>query len=124
MAPHVTRVWSRARRALRQALGRLLGRRDPGGAEALRSVFVDDVPEHVDPGRVYVVGEEPAFVVLACPCGCGERLTATLLEGSSVRWRCEVHPDESVTLVPSLWRSTGCRSHFFLRRGEVSWCRP
>ncbi|MFX8036043.1 DUF6527 family protein [Acinetobacter baumannii] len=26
------------------------------------------------------------------------------------------------TLSPSIWRSKGCRSHFFVREGLIVWC--
>ena len=37
-------------------------------------------------------------------------------------WSAEEHQDHTVTLTPSVWRQSGCRSHFILRRGRVSWC--
>ena len=30
--------------------------------------------------------------------------------------------DGSVSLMPSVWRQKGCRSHFFLRHGRIDWC--
>ncbi|MDM9644782.1 DUF6527 family protein [Rhizobium sp. S163] len=26
------------------------------------------------------------------------------------------------TLHPSVWRNSGCRSHFWVRRGRIAWC--
>ncbi|WP_425373246.1 DUF6527 family protein, partial [Klebsiella pneumoniae] len=26
------------------------------------------------------------------------------------------------TLYPSIWRTTGCRSHFWVRIGRIHWC--
>ncbi len=76
------------------------------------------------PATVYVLGEKQYLwsVALLCPCGCGEALHMSLHDDSRPRWRIRDHRDGTVTLFPSVWRTVGCRSHFFLRRGRVEWC--
>ena len=78
-----------------------------------------------DGGVVYVLGEGRYkwFVALRCPCGCGALVQISLLPDAVPRWRLTEHPDGSISLEPSVWRRVGCRSHFFLRRGSVEWCR-
>ncbi|MGE3303619.1 MAG: DUF6527 family protein [Hyphomonadaceae bacterium] len=60
---------------------------------------------------------------LICPCGCGRRLELMLLEGVKPRWDLKVDPKRRVTLHPSVWVADGCRSHFWLRNGQVDWCK-
>lgn len=91
-----------------------------------QTVVVDDFPERPVPGTVYVIGENGYrwCVGLVCPCGCGSTIQLNLLPDTSPRWRFDVHSDDTLSLSPSVCRTTGCRSHFFLRRGLVEWCRP
>ena len=60
-------------------------------------------------------------VALVCPCGCGATIALNVLPDASPRWRLYESAD-GPTLSPSVWRTTGCRSHFILRRGGVIWC--
>lgn len=85
---------------------------------------VDDLPDTLKKHRVYVVGENGHVwqVAMMCPCGCGAVIQLCLLPESSPSWAVMVHADRSVSLHPSVWRTTGCRSHFFLREGRVAWC--
>jgi hypothetical protein len=46
-----------------------------------------------------------------------------LLEGIRPRWDLKVDADQRPTLHPSVWVADGCRSHFWLRRGIVHWCK-
>ena len=93
-------------------------------AAARVTVFVEELPDVVDPRTVYVVGEGHHlwFVALVCPCGCGETLQMSLHTEGRPRWRLMRHRDGTVSLRPSVWRRTNCRSHFFLRRGRIEWC--
>ena len=96
-----------------------------GYPSAFRVVHVKDVPEKCKGGVLYLVGENGHqwFAVFVCPCGCGEVIQLSLLPDSRPRWSVELHADETASLHPSVWRVKGCRSHFFLRRGLVSWVR-
>ena len=49
----------------------------------LTGTYVDDLPVHLEPCRVYIVGEEGHrwFVAFVCPCGCGETVYLNLLPG-------------------------------------------
>ena len=94
------------------------------GPVPLETAFVPAVPGVLRKDTVYLVTEEndPWTVVMRCPCGCSEALYMSLIKGSP-RWAFEYHPDGTVSLHPSVWRTGGCRSHFFLRKGRISWCR-
>ena len=90
----------------------------------LRTVCLEELPEQLDAGTVYVLGEGPHkwFVAMICPCGCGATVQMSLLPDAVPKWKLIEHGDKSISLLPSVWRRVGCRSHFFLRRGFIEWC--
>lgn len=59
-------------------------------------------------------------VVMACPDGCGEVLTVNLDERSGKAWE-RYGEDKAITLYPSVWRPSGCKSHFVIWRGRIDW---
>lgn len=92
-----------------------------------RTVAIEDRPDasEMKPWRLYVVGstEHPFCAAMLCPCGCNEALYMSLVEDDDPRWRVKVYADATATMVPSVWRVVGCRSHFILFRGRVLWVR-
>jgi hypothetical protein len=91
----------------------------------LQTVYLEELPEKSDPKAVYVLGEGQNrwFVSFLCPCGCGAMLQMSLLSEDKPHWRLIVHPEDgTISIHPSVWRHTGCHSHFFLRRGLIEWC--
>ena len=109
---------------LAQAWWRLVDRL--GLRTGFATEVVDDVPEVLEPETVYLVGEDslPWCAALLCPCGCGSTIQVSLVAGDRPSWRAIRHFSGSVTLLPSIWRSSGCRSHFFVRRGRIVWSAP
>jgi hypothetical protein len=89
-----------------------------------QAVYVEDVPKDAKPNSIYLVGEGSHiwFSVFLCPCGCGDLVQLSLLPDDSPRWQVASNADGSVTLSPSVWRTKGCKSHFFVRRGLIVWC--
>lgn len=61
-------------------------------------------------------------LVLACPDGCGEVLTINLDRRAGPAWRFYTAGGGDFSLFPSVWRETGCESHFILWRSRVYWC--
>ncbi len=61
-------------------------------------------------------------VGMRCPCGCGESIELMLLRQAKPRWDLMVDARDRPSLRPSVWRKTGCRSHFWLRDGRIAWC--
>lgn len=94
------------------------------GPRSLKTVYLEELPEELDPEVVYVLGEEEHrwFVAMLCPCGCKATLQLSLLAMAVPQWKLIEHPDHTISLHPSVWRTVGCRSHFFLRRGFIQWC--
>lgn len=98
--------------------------RKPDTSGARKTVSVDDPPTVLAPQAIYVVGapRHKWCVVMLCPCGCGAPLYMPLLKGGRPRWKLRNHRDGTITLLPSIWRRIGCRSHFHLIKGRVFWC--
>ena len=61
-------------------------------------------------------------VLFQCPSGCGDTLVINLDPRAGAAWQLR-EPDGEVTLMPSVWRTTGCFAHFVLWRSGVWWCR-
>lgn len=90
-----------------------------------RVANVAELPEGLKNRRLYLIGADtPWSAALNCPCGCGAVIQLSLLQSDSPSWRVSVEKGQIPDLTPSVWRTKGCRSHFFLRHGEIIWCRP
>lgn len=59
-------------------------------------------------------------VVIRCPDGCGEAITLNLDPRTDKSWRL-YKSTRGLTLFPSVWRDTGCQSHFILWNDVISW---
>ncbi|TIU41893.1 MAG: hypothetical protein E5W28_01815, partial [Mesorhizobium sp.] len=68
-------------------------------------------------GQLWVAG-------MLCPCGCQRRVELMLLNEVRPRWRLRVDDGNHPTLSPSVWLAEGCRSHFWITRGQIHWCTP
>lgn len=60
-------------------------------------------------------------MVMSCPDGCGEILSVNLDARAGKAWR-YYKSGNDVSLFPSVWRDTGCESHFILWRSRLYWC--
>lgn len=74
-----------------------------------------------DPGDLAIVQRGfPRTLVFRCPCGCGDVVTINLDRRVGKAWNLYCS-DNSVTLYPSVWRDSGCESHFVLWSDRVLW---
>lgn len=88
-----------------------------------RVLWVEEMVDNPKRFKLYAIGCDcPWLASMLCPCGCGDLIQLSLLERDSPSWRLTVDESGSPTLAPSVWRSKGCRSHFFVRDGYVIWC--
>ncbi len=62
----------------------------------------------------------PRSVVMRCPDGCGETITLNLDPRTDKAWRV-YKTRKGLTLFPSVWRDTGCKSHFVLWDDILYW---
>jgi len=94
----------------------------------VRLVVLDKAPKNSDvaSGIVYCVAKQhlSKWALFSCPCGCGDVITLSLQSIHRPHWRLSEskigYPYP--TLQPSVWRDTGCFSHFWLKEGRVFWC--
>jgi hypothetical protein len=61
----------------------------------------------------------PRWLLMLCPCGCGEELPINLDSRAGPAWRLYRHPRQGVSVYPSVWRDTGCESHFIIWRNSI-----
>ena len=82
-----------------------------------------DFPDEPDPRRIYLMGDNSSywFAGLLCPCGCGSFIQLSLLDHDEPQWYVKKHLTGTVTMKPSVFRTTGCGSHFFIERNRIVW---
>lgn len=87
------------------------------------TICVPELPEEIQAGRLYLVGENGFLWIAAliCPCGCQSVIQLNLLPEAKPCWRVEEHADGTASLAPSVWSRQGCGSHYFVRRGFIKW---
>lgn len=81
----------------------------------LEHQFVEYIPEHLDPGVLYICMEH-ATAVHHCCCGCGEEVVTPF---NPTDWKM-TFDGETISLWPSIgnW-NFACRSHYFVQSGRV-----
>lgn len=90
----------------------------------LRVIEGDSLPDRL-PRRDLVLardGDEDWCVGLRCPCGCGRTIELLVIQEAKPRWDVSIDVKGFPSLQPSVWLQKGCGSHFWLRRGRISWC--
>ena len=83
---------------------------------------VDDIPDQIAPGTLYLIGEDNDYwaVSMRCPCGCGDTITLNLI-GPHPVWKIKTKQRGKLSLYPSVHRLTGCRSHYWVRNNALIW---
>jgi hypothetical protein len=83
----------------------------------------EDLPEQLRKRFVYVLGSnnDPWALAFMCPCGCNEVIQLNLLKEAKPKWEYEINSAGNITIRPSIWRRTGCKSHFFIKNGRIIW---
>jgi len=81
----------------------------------LEHCFVEDIPESLEPGLLYV-SMEYATAAHSCCCGCGEEVVTPF---TPTDWKM-TFDGETISLKPSVGSWTlACRSHYVIDRGRV-----
>jgi len=89
------------------------------------SIIESDTPPDILPWRNIVLAREDHddwAVGFLCPCGCGKKLELLLIKEAKPHWKLEIDESNRPTLHPSVWLKVGCKSHFWIRKGKVTWC--
>ncbi len=66
-----------------------------------------------------IVREQPRWLILKCPCGCGDEIPLILDRRTGAAWRLYSDKKQRLTLFPSVWRRSGCMSHFIVRDSRI-----
>lgn len=61
----------------------------------------------------------PRWLLVRCPCGCGDDIPINLDRRAGKAWRWYLDDRRRVSLFPSVWRDTGCESHFIIWRDRI-----
>ncbi|MGC4041995.1 MAG: DUF6527 family protein [Flavobacterium sp.] len=83
----------------------------------------EDLPEIMADNSIFVIqdGNEPELLAFKCPCGCQENILLNLLGDTSPQWHFRVTDHGIINVHPSIWRTVGCKSHFWIIEGNVKW---
>lgn len=79
-------------------------------------------PDEHKPGVLYLAIDDdgkPYYSEALCPCGCSELFNLSHIE--TFGWAITVDDKGRPDISPSILRTTGCRSHFFIKKGRVQW---
>jgi hypothetical protein len=92
-------------------------------APRYKSIDINDFPTDIKPATVYIVtdGAVPDTLIFKCPCGCNADIYLNLLKDTRPNWSFHISKTRKITISPSVWRTVGCKSHFFIRRGRIDW---
>jgi len=87
--------------------------------------YEDDFPESIKESVIYIIGdkESPWLIAFKCPCGCSQTIQLNLLKDADPNWKFKLTIQKKINISPSVWRTTGCKSHFFIRNSKVDWAR-
>lgn len=66
--------------------------------------------------------DKPKWVLFQCPCGCRDVITLSLQKTHRPHWSLSKSENNRPILYPSVWRDTGCLSHFWIHDGRIYWC--
>jgi hypothetical protein len=68
---------------------------------------------------VLVERNRPRLLLLSCPCGCGEEFPINLDSRAGPAWRLYRNKRRELSLFPSVWRESGCESHYIIWRNRI-----
>ncbi|MCF8414642.1 MAG: hypothetical protein K9G40_00255 [Crocinitomicaceae bacterium] len=93
-------------------------------SEEFRFSIISEIPELPNKDCIYILNEGyiDESLSFVCPCGCDSIIELNLLEDSKPLWRYNTDRNK-ITISPSVWRTVGCKSHFFIRKGKVEWAQ-
>lgn len=85
--------------------------------DRLTTVFVDDIPEQLEDGVLYV-SRQSHVALHNCACGCGEEVSTPLVPTEFDL----VMEDEGASIWPSIGNHDfACRSHYVIKGGHIQW---
>lgn len=88
-------------------------------------VRCEDEPDEIPENEVFVLGSKGHewAAMFICPCGCRQVIQLNMLKAAGrPRWSIRSGKMGSASIVPSVWRHVGCKSHFVMTDGLIHWC--
>lgn len=84
--------------------------------------FVNEIPDIPKKNILYFIGEEEYYwqFVMLCPCGCNSLLHMNLMDDYKPYWSYKIN-NGLISITPSIDRMVGCKSHFFVKEGQIIW---
>ena len=61
----------------------------------------------------------PRWLLISCPCGCGEEFPINLDPRSGKAWKLYRINHDLISLYPSVWRDSGCYCHYVIWRNKI-----
>ena len=88
--------------------------------------LVSDHPDrdNLPNDKILVVGGKgyQKWAYLKCPCGCGNFIMLSLSKNTRPGWSITVDFFNRPTVYPSIRQTSGCKSHFWVKKGHINWC--
>jgi len=86
--------------------------------------YIEDPIDNPKKKILYIVGtvNDPWQAELLCPCGCKDKIVLPVNNSTKPHWSLNITIKKTPSLSPSIWRTKGCKSHFFLKKGKIKWC--
>ncbi len=88
-----------------------------------KTEYKEELPEVMEDRTIYLIGQpdNPWLVTLKCPCGCNCIIHLNLLEDAEPCWSFKLTAKKRINISPSVRRTMGCGSHFFVRGSKIEW---
>jgi len=72
------------------------------------------------PGDAVIIDRQgPRWLILLCPCGCGEEFPINLDPRAGPAWKLYKNQRTGLSLYPSVWRESECKSHYIIWRNKI-----
>ena len=84
----------------------------------------DSLPDKMPIRSIVVAIEDDEIwcVGLKCPCGCGYTIELPIIKEAKPRWDININSQNQISLFPSVFLKKGCKSHFWIKNGKITWC--
>jgi hypothetical protein len=66
-------------------------------------------------------GGKDRWAHFLCPCGCKDVISLNLMTSQRPCWTLSCDEDGTVSLYPSVDKTSGCKSHFFVKKSKIDW---
>jgi uncharacterized protein DUF6527 len=87
------------------------------GSFSKRSVATPHLQQAGD--AVFIDRGAPRWLLLKCPCGCGELYSINLDPAAGPAWHIYKRARSGISIYPSIWRDNGCQSHYIIWRNKI-----